>query len=75
MSKRTRAFGPAAHNRRKSSRKGVPQYFLGGVAVTGASVPLLVHVHQAAEAVWVDDEQLRSESVAVLLPSRAPPLV
>ena len=35
MSKRTRAFGPAAHNRRKSSRKAIPQYFLGGVAVTG----------------------------------------
>ena len=35
MSKRTRAFGPAARNRRKPSRKGVPQYFLGGVAVTG----------------------------------------
>ena len=35
MSKRTRAFGPAAHNRRKSSRKAVPQYFLGGVAVSG----------------------------------------
>ena len=30
-----RAFGPAVHNRRKPSRKGVPQYFLGGVAVTG----------------------------------------
>ncbi|MEH2528913.1 MULTISPECIES: DUF2778 domain-containing protein [unclassified Bradyrhizobium] len=35
MSKRTRAFGPAAHNRRKSSRKGIPQHFLGGVAVAG----------------------------------------
>jgi hypothetical protein len=35
MSKRTRAFGPAAHNRRKSSRKAIPQYFLGGVAVSG----------------------------------------
>jgi len=35
MSKRTRAFGPAAHNRRKSSRKGIPQYFLGSVAVAG----------------------------------------
>jgi hypothetical protein len=35
MSKRVRAFGPAAHNRRKSSRKAIPQYFLGGVAVTG----------------------------------------
>ncbi|UPK01766.1 tlde1 domain-containing protein [Bradyrhizobium sp. 170] len=35
MSKRTRAFGPAAHNRRKSSRKGIPQYFLGGVALAG----------------------------------------
>jgi hypothetical protein len=35
MSKRTRAFGPAAHNRRKPSRKGTPQYFLGGVAVAG----------------------------------------
>ena len=30
-----RAFGPAVHNRRKPSRKGVPQHFLGGVAVTG----------------------------------------
>jgi type VI secretion system (T6SS) effector TldE1-like protein len=35
MSKRTRAFGPAVHNRRKSSRKGIPQYFLGCVAVAG----------------------------------------
>lgn len=35
MSKRTRAFGPAAHNRRKSSRKGIPQHFLGGVALAG----------------------------------------
>jgi hypothetical protein len=35
MSKRTRAFGPAVHNRRKSSRKGIPQHFLGGVAVAG----------------------------------------
>ena len=35
MSKRTRAFGPVAHNRRKSSRRAIPQYFLGGVAVTG----------------------------------------
>jgi len=35
MSKRTRAFGPAAHNRRKSSRKAISQYFLGGVAVSG----------------------------------------
>jgi hypothetical protein len=30
-----RAFGPAVHNRRKPSRKGIPQQFLGGVAVTG----------------------------------------
>ncbi len=30
-----RAFGPVVHNRRKPSRKGVPQYFLGGVAVGG----------------------------------------
>src|SRR2546426_3226477 len=35
MSKRMRAFGPAVRNRRKPSRKGIPQYFLGGVAVTG----------------------------------------
>jgi len=35
MSKRMRAFGPAVHNRRKPSRKGIPQYFLGGVAVAG----------------------------------------
>ena len=30
-----RAFGPAVHNRRKPSRRGIPQHFLGGVAVTG----------------------------------------
>ena len=35
MSKRKRAFGPEARSRRKSSRKGIPQYFLGGVAVAG----------------------------------------
>jgi hypothetical protein len=35
MSKRMRAFGPAVHNRRKPSRRGIPQYFLGGVAVAG----------------------------------------
>ena len=33
MSTSTGAFGPAAHNRRKSSRKVIPQHFLGGVAV------------------------------------------
>jgi hypothetical protein len=30
-----RAFGPAVHNRRKPSRKGIPPYFLGSVAVAG----------------------------------------
>jgi hypothetical protein len=30
-----RAFGPAVHNRRKPSGRGIPQYFLGGVAVAG----------------------------------------
>ena len=35
MSKRMRAFGPAVHNRRKPSRKGIPPYFLGSVAVAG----------------------------------------
>jgi hypothetical protein len=30
-----RAFGPVVHNRRKPSRKGIPQHFVGGVAVTG----------------------------------------
>jgi hypothetical protein len=35
MSKRMRAFGPAVHNRRKPSRRGLPQHFLGGVAIAG----------------------------------------
>ncbi len=35
MSKRKRAFGPAVRNRRKPSRKIIPQYFLGSVAVAG----------------------------------------
>jgi hypothetical protein len=35
MSKRKRAFGPAVRNRRKPSRKIIPRYFLGSVAVAG----------------------------------------
>ncbi len=35
MSMSTRAYGPAAHNRRKSSRRVIPQYFLGSAAVAG----------------------------------------
>ncbi|XIA63823.1 tlde1 domain-containing protein [Bradyrhizobium sp. TZ2] len=35
MSTSKRAYGPAAHNRRKSSRKVIPQYLLGSVAVAG----------------------------------------
>src|SRR5215204_2991515 len=35
MSKRMRAFGPAVHNRRKPSRRGITQQILGGVAVAG----------------------------------------
>jgi hypothetical protein len=33
MSTSTGAFGLAAHNRKKSSRKVIPQHLLGGVAV------------------------------------------
>ena len=33
MSTSTGAFGLAAHNRKKSSRKVIPQHFLGGVAI------------------------------------------
>jgi hypothetical protein len=35
MSTSTSAYGLAAHNRRKSSRKVIPQHFLGNVAVAG----------------------------------------
>jgi hypothetical protein len=35
MSMSTGAYGPAAHNRRKSSRRVIPQYFLGSAAVAG----------------------------------------
>jgi hypothetical protein len=35
MSTSTAAYGPAAHNRRKASRKVIPQHFLGSVAVAG----------------------------------------
>ena len=35
MSKRMRALGPAVHNRRKPSRRGITQQILGGVAVAG----------------------------------------
>src|SRR6266478_4527800 len=35
MSTSRRAYGLAAHNRRKSSRKVTPQHFLGTVAVAG----------------------------------------
>ena len=33
MSTSTGAYGVAAHNRKNSSRKVIPQHFLGGVAV------------------------------------------
>ncbi len=35
MSTSKRACGPAARNRRKSSRSVLPHYFLGSVAVAG----------------------------------------
>jgi len=35
MSTSTRAYGLAAHNRRKASRKVIPQHFLGSVAAAG----------------------------------------
>jgi hypothetical protein len=35
MSKRTRTLRPAVHSRRKSSRRSLPQYFLGTAAVAG----------------------------------------
>jgi Protein of unknown function (DUF2778) len=35
MSKRTRALRPAVHSRGKSSRRSLPQYFLGTAAVAG----------------------------------------
>ena len=35
MSTSTGAFGLAAHNRKKSSRKIIPQHLLGSVAVAG----------------------------------------
>src|SRR3954470_8995000 len=35
MSMSTDAYGPAAHNRRKSSRRFIPQHFLGSAAVAG----------------------------------------
>ena len=35
MSTSTGAFGLAAHNRRKSSRKVLPQHFLGSAAIAG----------------------------------------
>src|SRR4029450_7503345 len=48
MSKRVRAFGPAVHNRRKPSRRGVPHHFLGGVAVTGLVLGCAWTVHPTA---------------------------
>jgi hypothetical protein len=48
---------------------------VGGVAVAAVSIPLLDRARETTEIVSIDDEQLRSESVAVILPSRAPPAV
>jgi hypothetical protein len=47
---------------------------VGGVAVAAVSTPLLDRIQEASGIVSVGDEQLRSESVAVILPSRAPPI-
>ncbi|CAN7354895.1 DUF2778 domain-containing protein [Bradyrhizobium sp. LjRoot220] len=45
MSTSTGAFGRAAHNRKKSSRKVIPQHFLGGVAIAAVVLGCAWTVH------------------------------
>src|SRR5207237_2532195 len=78
MSKRMRAFGPAVHNRRKPSRRGIPQYFLGGVAVAGLVLgsAWTVYTNVFGASVYPSVNSAAFEAPAVKNPTvvAAPPL-
>src|SRR5207237_1742313 len=78
MSKRMRAFGPAVHNRRKPSRRGIPQYFLGGIAVAGLVLGCAwtVYTNVFGASVYPSVNSAAFEAPAVKNPTvvAAPPL-
>ena len=78
MSTSTGAFGVAAHNRKKSSRK-IPQHFLGGVAVAavvlGCAWTVYTNVFGASvypsmNSAAYDAPIVRQSSVAAVRPAR-----
>src|SRR5436190_8173101 len=79
MSTSTGAFGLAAHSRRKSSRKVLPQYFLGSVAVAagvlGCDWTVYTNVFGASiypsmNSAAVDAPVVKQSSVVVARPAR-----
>lgn len=79
MSTSTGAFGVAAHNRKKSSRKVLPQHFLGSVAVAavvlGCAWTVYTNVFGASIYPSVNSAALeatvvRQSSVAAIRPAR-----
>jgi hypothetical protein len=79
MSTSTGAFGVAAHNRKKSSRRVLPQHFLGSVAVAavvlGCAWTVYTNVFGASvypsmNSAAFDTPVVRQSSVAAVRPAR-----
>src|SRR5882762_4509161 len=79
MSTSTGAFGVAAHNRKKSSRKVFPQHFLGSVAVaavvlgcawTDYSNVFGASIYPSVNSAALEAPIVRQSSVAAIRPAR-----
>ena len=79
MSTSTGAFGLAAHNRKKSSRKVLPQHFLGGAAVAAVVLGcawtvyanvLGASIYPSVNSAAFDAPVVKQSSVAVARPAR-----
>ena len=80
MSTSTGAFGLAAHNRKKSSRKVFPQHFLGSVAVAAVVLGCAwtvysnvfgAGIYPSVNSAALDAPVVRQSSVAAVRPQRA----
>src|SRR5882724_12514644 len=79
MSTSTGAFGLAAHNRKKSSRKVFPQHFLGSVAVAAVVLGCAwtvysnvfgASIYPSVNSAALETPVVRQSSVAAIRPAR-----
>ncbi|MBR1225951.1 MULTISPECIES: DUF2778 domain-containing protein [unclassified Bradyrhizobium] len=79
MSTSTGAFGLAAHNRKKSSRKVIPQHFLGGVAIAAVvlgcawtvySNIFAAGIYPSVNSAAFDPPVVKSSSIVASRPAR-----